>query len=176
MKEKILLLGRNGQIGSDLAALLPLLGEVVALSRQDLDLANPAEVRRTVREVQPHWIVNAAGYTAVDDAEKNGAAATALNAEAPGMLAQEATKIGAVLVHYSTDYVFDGLTKTPYKEDDPPNPINVYGRSKLEGEQAIQASGAPHFIFRTQWVYSTRRQNFLLTILKLATQRLELRV
>jgi dTDP-4-dehydrorhamnose reductase len=176
MKKQILLVGSNGQIGTDLATQLPRLGEVIALSHQDLDLRNLGDIRRTVQELRPKWIINAAGYTAVDDAEKDEATARAVNAEAPDVLADEAARIGAVLVHYSTDYVFDGLKKRPYVEDDPTNPINVYGKTKLEGERAIQVSGAYHLIFRTQWVYSNHGRNFLLTVLRLATQRPELRI
>ena len=120
--------------------------------------------------------MNAAAYTAVDKAESEEAVARAINAEAPAVMAEEAEKIGAALIHYSTDYVFDGTKTTPYVEDDPPNPQNVYGRTKLEGERAIQASGAAHLIFRTAWVYATEGRNFLLTILRLATQREELKI
>ena len=120
--------------------------------------------------------MNAAAYTAVDQAEKDEAAARAINAQAPAIMAEEAKKIGAALVHYSTDYVFDGSKNSPYDEDDPPNPISVYGATKLAGEQAIRDSGVHHLIFRTAWVYSTRGKNFLLTILRLATQREELRI
>jgi dTDP-4-dehydrorhamnose reductase len=176
MKQKILLTGKNGQVGRELEHLLPRLGDVVALDRQQLDLARPAEIRRVVREVRPGLIVNAAAYTAVDQAEKEEVAARAINAEAPGVLAEEAKKIGAALVHYSTDYVFDGSKRTPYEEDDPPNPINAYGRTKLAGEQAIRESGVAHLIFRTEWVYAQQGRNFLLTILRLATQREELRI
>jgi dTDP-4-dehydrorhamnose reductase len=176
MKPGILLLGRNGQVGTDLTLLLPRLGEVVALNRQQLDLRKPSDIRRTVQELRPQWIVNAAAYTAVDQAESDEATARAINAEAPAVLAEEAAKIGATLIHYSTDYVFDGRKKLPYEETDAPNPINIYGQTKLEGERAICASGAAHLIFRTEWVYSTRGRNFLLTILRLATQRTELRI
>jgi dTDP-4-dehydrorhamnose reductase len=176
MKLKILLTGKTGQVGRELDRLLPQLGEVVALDRQQLDLARPAEIRRIIREVQPGLIVSAAAYTAVDLAEKEEAIARAINADAPAVLAAEAKKVGAALVHYSTDYVFDGSKRTPYEEDDPPNPINAYGRTKLAGEQAIRESGVPHLIFRTEWVYAKQGRNFLLTILKLATQREELRI
>jgi len=176
MKLKILLTGKTGQVGRELDRLLPQLGEVVALDRQQLDLSRPEELRRVIREVHPELIVNAAAYTAVDLAEKEEATVRAINAEAPAVLAAEAMKIGAALVHYSTDYIFDGSKRTPYKEDDPPNPINAYGRTKLAGEQAIRESGVPHLICRTEWVYAKQGRNFLLTILKLATQREELRV
>jgi dTDP-4-dehydrorhamnose reductase len=176
MKLKILLTGKNGQVGEELARLLPHVGEVVALGRQELDLSSPEDIRRAIRAVQPNLIVNAAAYTAVDQAEKEETAAREINSNAPAIMAEEAKKIGASLVHYSTDYVFDGLKGNPYLEDDPTGPINVYGMTKLAGEQAIQASGVPHLIFRTSWVYATRGRNFLLTILRLATQREELRI
>ncbi|MGA8224300.1 MAG: dTDP-4-dehydrorhamnose reductase [Candidatus Acidiferrales bacterium] len=176
MKPKILLTGKNGQLGSELARLLPRLGELIALSRQQLDLTNAAEIRRTIREHRPQIIVNAAAYTAVDQAEKEEPLARSINTDAPAVMAEEAKKIGAMIVHYSTDYVFDGLKNTPYEEDDAPNPLNVYGKTKLAGEQAIVSTGVPHLIFRTEWVYATSGRNFLLTILRLATQREELRI
>jgi dTDP-4-dehydrorhamnose reductase len=176
MKSKILLIGANGQIGRELNHMLPRVGEVTALDRSQLDLSKPEEIRNAIRSVGPQWIVNAAAYTAVDKAESEPSVARAINAEAPAVMAKEAKKFGAFLIHYSTDYVFDGLKTTPYEENDPANPQNVYGKTKLEGEQAIQASGAPHLIFRTAWVYATTGKNFLLTMLRLATQREELRV
>ena len=176
MKPVILLTGKNGQVGGELLRLLPQLGEVVALGREQLDLSNPSDIRRAIREVRPQLIVNAAAYTGVDQAETDEAAARAVNAEAPGLIAEEAKKIGAALAHYSTDYVFDGTKKAPYDETDPVNPINIYGKTKLTGEDAIRNSGLPHLIFRTSWVYATRGRNFLLTILRLATEREELRI
>jgi len=176
MKPKILLTGKNGQVGEELERFLPQLGEVVAMGRQELDLSNPENIRRTIREIRPNLIVNAAAYTAVDQAEKEETAANEINSNAVAIMAEEAKKIGASLVHYSTDYVFDGLKGNPYVEDDPTGPINVYGMTKLAGEQAIRASGVSHLIFRTSWVYATRGRNFLLTILRLATQREELRI
>jgi dTDP-4-dehydrorhamnose reductase len=176
MNLKILLIGKNGQVGGDLASLLPSLGEVIALDRSQLDLSQPGEIRRTILQVRPQIIVNAAAYTAVDKAESDESMAFAVNAEAPGVMAETAKEIGAALVHYSTDYVFDGSKKTPYCESDAPHPMNVYGKSKLAGELAIQASGVPHLIFRTAWVYATRGRNFLLTVLRLATQQEELRI
>ena len=175
MKPSILLIGTNGQVGRELNNMLPRIGEVTALDRQRLDLTQPEEIRRAIRTFHPAFIVNAAAYTAVDKAESEETAAQAINAEAPGVMAEEARKIGAALIHYSTDYVFDGSKTTPYDEDDPPNPKNVYGRTKLAGERAIQASGARHLIFRTAWVYATEGRNFLLTILRLATQREEIK-
>jgi dTDP-4-dehydrorhamnose reductase len=176
MKPRILLIGRNGQVGTELASLLPRLGELIALSRQELDLTKPADIRRTIQEVRPQWIFSAAAYTAVDQAESDESTARAVNEQAPAVIAEEAKKIGAALVHYSTDYVFDGKKKSPYEETDTPNPINIYGKTKLGGERAIQESGALHLIFRTEWVYATQGRNFLLTILRLATQKRELRI
>ncbi len=176
MSLRILLTGKDGQVGGDLQALLPRLGEVVALGRSSMDLTDEGQVRRMVSEVRPHAIVNAAAYTAVDRAETDQEVARLVNAEAPAVLAREAQRTSAILIHYSTDYVFDGSKTSPYTEEDRPNPASAYGRTKLAGEEAIRLSGAPHLIFRTAWVYATRGRNFLLTILRLATQREELRV
>ncbi len=176
MKPVILLTGKNGQIGAELLRCLPQMGEVVALDREHLDLSKPDDISRAIREIRPQIIVNAAAYTAVDQAETDETMAQAVNGEAPGVMAKEAKKIGAALVHYSTDYVFDGSKKTPYDESDAANPINVYGKTKFAGERAIRRSGVPHLIFRTAWVYATRGRNFLLTILHLATEREELRI
>jgi dTDP-4-dehydrorhamnose reductase len=176
MAPKILLIGMNGQLGTDLAPLLPGVGKVAALGRQQLDLTKPDDLRRTIRDLAPRVIVNAAAYTAVDRAETEESIARSVNATAPAVLAEEAKKIGALLVHYSTDYIFDGQKTTPYTESDAANPINAYGTTKWEGEQAIRESGAEHFIFRTAWVYATHGRNFLLTILRLATEREELKV
>src|SRR6266513_1232676 len=176
MKPVILLTGKNGQVGAELLRLLPQVGEVVARGHDQLDLSNPADIRRTIREVQPQLIVNAAAYTAVDQAETDETTARAVNAEAPGLMAEEAKKIGAALVHYSTDYVFDGTKRVPYDEIDSANPINVYGKTKLVGEQAIRSSGLAHLIFRTAWVYATRGRNFLLAILRRATEQEELKI
>ena len=176
MKRNILLTGRTGQVGSELLRLLPEIGEVVAPDRHELDLLNPDSIRRAVREIRPEFIVNAAAFTAVDVAETQEPDAYAINANAPGVLAEEAKKIGAAVIHYSTDYVFDGAKRTPYDEADSAAPINVYGRTKLAGEQAVCAAGVPHLIFRTAWVYSSRGRNFLRTILRLATEKEELRV
>lgn len=170
MKPKILLTGKDGQVGMELQRFLPQLGEVIALGRQELDLSKPDDLRRMIRTVRPNLIVNAAAYTAVDQAEKEEAIARAINADAPAVMAEEAKKNGAGLVHYSTDYVFDGSKNSPYEVTDPTNPLNVYGKTKLMGERAIQETGVPHLIFRTAWVYATRGRNFLLTILRLATQ------
>jgi dTDP-4-dehydrorhamnose reductase len=176
MKSRILLTGKTGQVGAELLALLPRLGEVGACDRRELDLSNPGHIRRAIRDVQPTVVVNAAAYTSVDQAEREEKKAHIINVEAPALMAEEAKRIGAALVHYSTDYVFDGSKGLPYEEDDRPNPINVYGMTKLAGEQAIRATGVPHLIFRTAWVYGTRGRNFLLTILRLGTEREELKI
>jgi dTDP-4-dehydrorhamnose reductase len=176
MKRKILLFGKNGQIGRELTHLLRSLGSVTPLDREDLDLCVPDDIRRLIRSAAPDLIVNAAAYTAVDSAETDESTAFALNAQAPGVMAEEAKSIGAVLVHYSTDYVFDGTKDSPYVEEDRANPQNAYGRTKLAGERAIIESRASHLIFRTEWVYAREGKNFLLTILRLATEREELRI
>jgi dTDP-4-dehydrorhamnose reductase len=176
MKPTILLTGKNGQVGSELSLLLPRLGRVVAVGLAQMDLLKPGDIRRTIQNVRPQLIVNAAAYTAVDQAEEDETTARAINADAPALMAGEAKKIGAVLVHYSTDYVFDGSKNSPYDETDTPHPINVYGKTKLAGEQGIEIAGVPHLIFRTQWLYDTRGRNFLLTVLRLATEREELKV
>ena len=172
----ILLTGKNGQVGFELARTLGSVGTVHAHDRATLDLANPDALRAACRALKPDLIVNAAAYTAVDKAESEPQLAHAINARAPGVLAEEAKRLGAVLVHYSTDYVFDGTKRTPYVETDPVNPVNEYGRSKLAGEQAIGAVGCKHLIFRTSWVYGPRGKNFLLTMLALAKTREEIRV
>ena len=173
---KILLTGRNGQLGWELERAVMSLGEVVAYDHQSLDLTKPDLIVSRAREVRPDLIVNAAAYTNVDSAEKEPEMAMAINGTAPGVLAEEAKRLGSLLVHYSTDYVFDGTKRSPYTEQDVPNPVNVYGRTKLAGEEAIQASGCQHLILRTAWVYSGRGRNFLLTMLRLANEKPELRV
>jgi dTDP-4-dehydrorhamnose reductase len=173
---KILLTGRDGQVGWELARLLPALGEVTAFSRAELDLASPDAIVERVRAVKPDVIVNAAAYTAVDKAETEREQAMLVNAAGPGFLAAEARACGALLVHYSTDYVFDGTKPSPYVESDATNPVSVYGKSKLAGERAIQAVGSPHLILRTSWVYAARGRNFLLTMLKLGREKPMLRV
>ncbi|WP_218081732.1 dTDP-4-dehydrorhamnose reductase [Anthocerotibacter panamensis] len=173
---KILVTGKQGQVGWELARSMTCLGEVIALDRAGLDLSQPETIRQTLRELRPQLIVNAAAYTAVDQAEKEPDLAQAINGTAPGILAEEAQRLGAALVHYSTDYVFDGTKRTPYRESDPVQPLGVYGQTKLAGEQAIQAVGVPHLILRTSWVYGMRGKNFLLTILRLAREREELKI
>jgi dTDP-4-dehydrorhamnose reductase len=173
---KILLTGKNGQVGHALLTSLAGLGEVVALDRAQLDLADLDAVRQTVRTLAPDLIINATAYTAVDQAETDMALAMRINGEAPGVLAEEAKKIGAALIHYSTDYVFDGSKVGAWTEDDVPGPLSVYGRSKLAGEQAIAATGVPHLILRTSWVYGLHGKNFLQTMLRLAQTRPELSI
>ncbi|MEX5354054.1 dTDP-4-dehydrorhamnose reductase [Pseudomonas juntendi] len=172
---KILLLGKDGQVGWELQRSLAPLGEVLALNARSEsycgDLADLAGLGRTVQDWAPDVIVNAAAYTAVDKAESEREQAFRVNAEAVGVLAQAAAASGALLVHYSTDYVFPGQGVTPWQETDEVGPLNVYGESKLAGEQAIQASGCKHLIFRTCWVYAARGNNFARTMLRLATER-----
>ena len=171
-----LVTGANGQLGFELARLLPPLGDVVAADRSRLDLADADAVVAAVRGSKPDVIVNAGAYTAVDLAEKELDRAAAVNARAPGILAEEAKRIGAVLIHYSTDYVFDGARTSPYPESAPTAPLNVYGATKLDGERAIGAVGGVALVFRTSWVYGLRGKNFLLTIRRLAAERDELRI
>ncbi|MCA8234065.1 MULTISPECIES: dTDP-4-dehydrorhamnose reductase [Burkholderia] len=172
----ILVTGVNGQVGFELLRSLQGLGRVVACDRSMLDLSDLDRVRSVVRELKPSIIVNPAAYTAVDKAETDVDAARRLNAEVPRAFAEEAARLGAALVHYSTDYVFDGTKEGAYVETDATNPQNVYGLTKLEGEQAIAATGCAHLILRTSWVYGRRGKNFLLTMLKLGSERPELRV
>jgi dTDP-4-dehydrorhamnose reductase len=179
----ILLLGRTGQTGWELQRSLATLGRVVALARDDVDMANGAALRRAVREHSPALIVNATAYNAVDRAEQEENLATAVNGEAPGILAEEARTLGAALVHYSSDYVFgstvylrpDGSPR-PFTEADPPGPLGAYGRSKLAGEEAIRAVGCAHLIFRTSWVYGRRGRSFLASLLRLEVSGEELRI
>jgi len=167
----ILLTGKTGQVGWELQRALPPLGSVVALGRAEMDHANPDSVRAAMRRVRPDLVVNAAGFTAVDKAESEPDLVTRVNAIAPGILAEEAKRLGAPLIHYSTDYVYDGTLDRPYLESDASNPLNAYGRSKLAGEQAIQAVAGTHLILRTSWVYSARGSNFVLAILRLAREK-----
>ena len=173
---KILLLGKNGQLGWELQRALAPLGDVVACGREQADMENIDVLRQLVRDVSPQIIVNAAAYTAVDKAESEADRARRINAEAVGMLADECKCLNAWLVHYSTDYVFDGTKEGFYTETDAPNPLSVYGRTKLLGEQAVQQSGCKHLIFRTSWVYAARGANFVKTMLRLAKERDELKV
>lgn len=175
-RPRLLVLGRTGQVGFELERALAPLGEVVALDRERADLARPETLRALVRELSPRAIVNAAAYTAVDKAEQEEALALRVNGEAPGVLAEEASRSGALLVHYSTDYVFDGTKTGAYVESDATAPLNAYGRTKLAGERAIQAAGGAHLIFRTSWVYGARGHNFYLTMRRLLRERSEVRV
>src|SRR5882724_7985278 len=161
---KILLIGKNGQIGWELQSTLADLGELVSTDRSDLDLGNASQIRQVIRSVRPKVIVNAAAYTAVDRAESEPELAMAINGDAPGVIAEETKRLNCLFVHYSTDYVFDGAKSTPYVETDAPNPLNIYGRTKLAGERVVQESGTQHLIFRTSWVYSDRGSNFFLTV------------
>lgn len=173
---RVLLIGRTGQVAWELERSLGALGELTALDRAQLDLRDAEAIRSAIRSVRPELIVAAAAYTNVDGAEDDVETAFAINARAPEAMAREARQVGATLVHYSTDYVFDGSKAGAYAEDDPTAPLNAYGRSKLAGEQAIRASGAAHLILRTSWVYASRGKNFLRTILRLAGEREVLRV
>ena len=172
----ILVTGSRGQLGCEVSAALRRFGNVIALDRATLDLADPDAIVERIRSIAPALIVNAAAYTAVDRAERERDAAFVVNARAPEIIAEEAKRAGALLIHYSTDYVFDGTQRTPYDESAIPNPQNVYGDSKLAGERAIASSGAAAIVLRTSWVYSLRGSNFLLTIRRLAAERDELRI
>ena len=185
---RILVTGKDGQVGFELLRSLAGQGQVIAVGREQMDLSKPDSIRRTVHEIGPDQIVNAAAYTAVDQAESEPELALAVNGIAPGILAEEAKRLGAALIHYSTDYVFDGTrfdgnlfdgnkaAAAPYTEDDEPRPLNVYGRTKLAGERAIQAVDAPHLILRSSWIYGMHGKNFLLTMLRLARERDELSI
>ncbi|MFB4370759.1 MULTISPECIES: dTDP-4-dehydrorhamnose reductase [unclassified Pseudomonas] len=173
---KILLLGQHGQVSRELQLLLSQGHELIVLGREQLDLAETDNLRDAVRRLQPQLIINAAAHTAVDAAESEPEAAFAINATAPGVLAEEAAALDVPVIHYSTDYVFDGSKPTAYHEDDLPNPLGIYGRSKLAGEQAIAAVGGKHLILRTSWVYSLHGRNFLLTMQRLLQEREQLSV
>ena len=171
MSLRLLITGANGQVGWHLQRGLAPLGEVTALTRDQLDLADLDAVRRAVREFAPDILVNAAAYTAVDKAESEPDLARTVNALAPAAMAEELVRNGCLLLHFSTDYVFDGSKTSPYEERDATGPLNVYGRTKLEGEQLIVASGCPHIILRTSWIYDVRGRNFLRTVLRLAREK-----
>jgi len=173
---RILLTGRNGQLGRELLRALAPLGEIDATDQRSVDLTNKDQIVGAVRSGRPDVIVNCAAYTAVDRAEAEPQLALAVNGTAVGVLAEEAKRAGALLVHFSTDYVFDGSKRSPYVETDAPNPINTYGRSKLEGERAIAESGCRYLLLRTCWLVSGQRKNFLLTVLRLAQEREDLRI
>ena len=173
---RILLTGITGQVGSALQSTLPPLGEIILADRARLDLARPDSIREVVRTTKPHVIVNAAAYTAVDRAESEQSLARSINADGPALLGEEAVRLGALLVHFSTDYVFDGEKPTPYTEADVTAPVNVYGLTKLAGERAIADCGCRYLILRTSWVYAASGRNFMLTMLKLARQGTPLRI
>lgn len=173
---KVLVTGSNGQVGWELLRALMPLGEVISVGRGQVDLTDLAGLRKIMQSIKPDVVVNPAAYTAVDKAESDLEQAFQINAHAPGILAEEVRKVGGLLVHYSTDYVFDGTNSDAYTETDATNPLNVYGQSKLAGEQAIQAVACDHLIFRTSWVYAARGSNFLKTILRLAAEREELNI
>jgi len=173
---RVLLTGCRGQVGTDLARVLEGRAEVVAHDHASLDLADPDAIAARVREARPEVILNAGAYTAVDKAESDLEAAHAVNGKAPGVLGEEAKRCGALLVHFSTDYVFDGTKRSAYVETDPTAPVNAYGASKLEGERAFAASGCDHLVLRTSWVYAAHGKNFMLTMLRLAATRNEIRV
>jgi dTDP-4-dehydrorhamnose reductase len=173
---KILLIGKNGQVGWELQRSLACLGQIVALGRAEMDLTNPEVIKDNIRRIKPNLIVNAAAYTAVEKAETERDTAMLVNGVAPGIMAEEAKRLGAGFIHYSTDYVFDGANNKPYTEKDKPNPINVYGKTKLCGEEAIQGVGGKYIILRTSWVYGLRGHNFLTTILRLGCEKEEINV
>jgi dTDP-4-dehydrorhamnose reductase len=173
---RILLTGKNGQVGFELQRALAPLGEVVAVDQHDCDLSNPDAIRQLVAKVAPQVIINPAAYTAVDKAEAEPVLALAVNGIAPGVIGEEAARLGALVIHYSTDYVFDGCMPGAYLETDGPNPQSVYGQTKLVGEQALQASGADYLIFRTSWVFGAHGANFAKTMLRLAAEREGLKI
>ncbi len=173
---KILLLGKDGQVGWELQRTLAPLGDLAAHDRRSCDLADPQAVRAAFDEARPQAVINAAAYNAVDQAESEPGLAMQVNGEAPGLLAEESARAGAILVHYSTDFVFDGEKASPYQETDPPNPLSAYGRSKLAGEQAVLGSGASALVLRTSWVYSLRRDSFVTKVLAWSRRSSELRI
>jgi dTDP-4-dehydrorhamnose reductase len=173
---RILLIGKIGQVGWELRRTLAPMGQVACGDYPEIDLTSGDSIRRWVRESRPNIVINAAAYTAVDKAESDPDKAMQINGVAPGILAEEAKKTGALLVHYSTDYIFDGTKTKPYEETDSPNPLGAYGRSKLAGDEAVRAIGGAYLIFRLCWVYGARGQNFMLTMMRLARDREKLRV
>jgi dTDP-4-dehydrorhamnose reductase len=175
-KNKIIILGANGQVGTQLQNTLAPLGEIKSCTRKEADLENLGQLKKIIQNYQPQIIVNAAAYTAVDQAESEPEKAYRINSEAVATIAQESKKINALLVHYSTDYIFDGTKTEAYTEEDQPNPQSIYGKSKWKGEQAIKESDTKHLIFRTSWVYAKKGKNFVNTILKLAQEREELKI
>lgn len=176
MSLRVLITGCNGQVGWHLQRTLAPMGEVTAIDIEQVDLTDSQAVARTVCEVAPDIVVNAAAYTAVDKAESEPELARAINVGAPAKIAEECSRSGALLIHYSTDYVYDGSKQAPYEERDATGPLSVYGETKLAGDQAIQASGCAHIILRTTWVYDIRGKNFLRTVIRLAQEKEELRI
>src|SRR5512140_1525515 len=172
----ILIIGKIGQVGYELRRAAAPLGRLVSVDYPEIDLTDGASIRKWVRETAPAVVINAAAYTAVDKAETDEARCQQINGIAPGILAEEAKRAGAWLVHYSTDYIFDGTKGAPYVEDDAPNPLGAYGRSKLAGDQAVRQVDGQHLIFRLCWVYGARGQNFMLTMMRLGRERETLRV
>jgi dTDP-4-dehydrorhamnose reductase len=173
---KILVIGKIGQVGWELRRTLGALGELTSVDYPEIDLTDGGSIRKWVRQSSPAVVVNAAAYTAVDKAESEQERNQQINGVAPGILAEEAKAVGALLVHYSTDYVFDGCKRTPYVEEDSPNPLGAYGRAKLAGDEAVRRVGIDHLIFRLCWVYGARGSNFMLTMMRLAREREMLRV
>ena len=173
---KILLFGKHGQVGWELRRSLLPLGEITVCDIEDVDFTKPDSLRKIVRQNGPDLIVNAVAYTAVDQAEEEEELAYLVNAVAAGVLAEEAERAGALLIHYSTDYIFDGRNEDGYVENDEPNPLNAYGRTKLKGEQLVRSTACDHLILRTSWVYASRGANFLLTMLRLAKEREEISI
>jgi len=176
LTRNVLLLGNTGQLGWELNRTLLTLGDITAVDYPHIDLANPDSIRKIVRKVKPNLIVNATAFTNVDKAESESELALAINGTGPGILAEEAKRLHAALIHYSTDYVFDGNKGTTYREEDEPNPINVYGETKLAGESAVQAVGGAYMIFRTSWVYSLRRPSFVTKVISWANEHETLRI
>jgi dTDP-4-dehydrorhamnose reductase len=177
MTSKILLIGSQGQVGSELSKMLPRIGNVICTGRQQLDLTNVAQIRDLIQSIKPHIIVNSAAYTAVDQAESESELAAQINAIAPQTIAEESQKLGSILIHLSTDYVFDGQKNTPYRETDLTNPLGVYGKSKLAGEENIKATNGRFLILRTAWVYGVYgKGNFAKTMLRLGAEREQLKV
>jgi dTDP-4-dehydrorhamnose reductase len=176
MSPTILLIGRIGQVGWELRRTVAALGKIIAVDYPEIDLTDGSSIQKWVRETSPRVVINAAAYTAVDKAETEPEKCQLINGVAPGILAEEAKKANALMVHYSTDYIFDGTKGAAYLEDDLPNPLGAYGRSKLAGDRAVQQAGVPHLIFRLCWVYGARGQNFMLTMRRLARERETLRV
>jgi dTDP-4-dehydrorhamnose reductase len=173
---RIIIIGKNGQVGWELQRACAPLGQLVCVDYPEIDLTEGRSIQRWIREIRPDIVINAAAYTAVDKAERESDLAMSINGQAPGIMAEETKRLGTILVHYSTDYVYDGDRTEPYTEDDQPNPLSVYGRTKWSGDRAIQQVGGRHLIFRLCWIYGARGHNFMLTIMRLARERESLQV